>query len=331
MGKSETQLFKLGIFVLLGLTLIALGTYFIGTQQSMFGKTEKIIAVFKEVNGLKTGNNVRLSGLNVGTVKSVTMKDDSTIYVDILINKDIFPFIYKDATASIGTDGLVGNMVLSITAGKKLNEKISPLDTIFSLDKIGTDKLLKTLNRTNENAAAISDNLLQITEDMSNGKGTIGMLLNDKSLAEDLKYSVKQLNTIMRSTSATISNINKMVASIDNDHGLIALLKDSTVVEEIRSTIGNIQNSSARMDTTFVNLNNFVVKSKNGKGIYNYILHDTSLVNTVQHATTNLDSTIIQLNKSSLLLNENLEALKHNFLFRSYFKKLEKEKLKKKS
>ena len=268
MEKSETQLFKLGIFVILGLVLIALGTYFIGTQQSMFGKTEKLIAVFREVNGLKNGNNVRLSGLNVGTVKSVTMKDDSTIYVVILIKKDILPFIYKDASASIGTDGLVGNMVLSITAGKKLNEKISPLDTIFSVDKIGTDKLLKTLSRTNDNAADISENLLQITEDMSSGKGTIGMLLSDKSMAEDLKYSVRQLNTIIRSTSATINNINKMVTSIDNDYGLITLLKDSSLVDDIRSTIGNIQNSSERMDTTFVNLNNFIVKSKNGKGIY---------------------------------------------------------------
>lgn len=331
MGRSETQLFKLGIFVILGLTLIALGTYFIGTQQSMFGRTEKIIAVFREVNGLKTGNNVRLSGLNVGTVKSVTMKDDSTIYVDMLINKDIFPFIYKDATASIGTDGLVGNMVLSITAGKKLNEKISPLDTIFSEDKIGTDKLLKTLSRTNDNAADITTNLLKITDDLSKGKGTIGLLLTDEKMATDIKNSIKQLNRIMKATSSTISNINNVVTSLNNDKGFVAFLKDSAAVLEIRTTFRNIEKSSEMMDSTFVNLNNFVNNSKNGKGLYNYILHDTTLVNTVQHATTNIDSTIIQLNKSSLLLNENLEALKHNFLFKSYFKKLEKEKSKKKS
>lgn len=331
MARSETQLFKLGIFVVLGLVLIALGTYFIGTQQSMFGKTEKIIAVFKEVNGLKTGNNVRLSGLNVGTVKSVTMKDDSTIYVEMLINHDIFPFIYKDATASIGTDGLVGNMVLSITAGKKINEKISPLDTIFSLDKIGTDKLLKTLNRTNENAADITANLLKITEDLSNGKGTIGLLLRDESMAAELKNAVKQLNGIMRATSSTISNINKIATSLNNEQGMVAFLKDSATVVKVRTTLANIEKSSDMMDSTFVNLNNFVNNSKNGKGLYNLIMHDTAMVNTVRHSTIGIDSTIIQLNKSTILLNENLEALKHNFLFRSYFKKLEKEKLKKKS
>ena len=91
MEKTTSQKIRLGLFVIIGLLLFILAIYFIGDKQKMFGKTNHLEAVFNNVNGLQLGNNVRYSGINVGTVRAIEMINDSTIKVDMLIDKTIFP------------------------------------------------------------------------------------------------------------------------------------------------------------------------------------------------------------------------------------------------
>jgi phospholipid/cholesterol/gamma-HCH transport system substrate-binding protein len=119
MEKTTGQKIQLGLFVIIGLLLFVLAVYFIGDKQKMFGKTNHLTCVFNNVNGLQLGNNVRYSGVNVGTVQSIEMISDTIIKVDMIIDKSIFSYIKKNAVAIIGSDGLVGNRIINILPRKE--------------------------------------------------------------------------------------------------------------------------------------------------------------------------------------------------------------------
>ena len=114
MKSNSGQNLKLGILIVAGLTIFTLGVYFIGNKQNLFGDSILVSSVFKNVNGLQSGNNVRYSGVNVGTVKEIKFLNDTAICVDMLINREAGNLIKNNALATINSDGLVGSMVLNI-------------------------------------------------------------------------------------------------------------------------------------------------------------------------------------------------------------------------
>jgi len=314
MEKSTNQKIKLGIFVIVGSLFFIIAIFFIGNKKDMFNKTIKLSAVFKNVNGLQSGNNVRFSGINVGAVEDIVIVNDSTIRVYMLIDEDIASHIKKDAMASIGSDGLVGNMIINIIPGKNSNQVAKDGDIILSENKTSTEEILKTINSTSDNAKLITDNLVKITNQIGSDKGTIGMLINDTVMSDDLKQTIFNLKTTTQSTSKSMANLNKIINDLNNKDNVVGALKDTVTGRKIKMIIVNLEKSSQEINKTITNL-------KDGKGLVNYLSNDPKLVKQI-------DSTMINLNQASGRLNENLEALKHNFLFRGYFKKKEKEKAK---
>src|SRR6478752_9985361 len=99
MEKTTSQKIRLGIFVIIGLVLFIVMVYFIGKKQKMFGDTSELYSVFENVNGLELGNNVRYSGVNVGTVTEIIMINDTMIKVTMIIDDAIFHHIKKNAIA----------------------------------------------------------------------------------------------------------------------------------------------------------------------------------------------------------------------------------------
>jgi phospholipid/cholesterol/gamma-HCH transport system substrate-binding protein len=312
---------RLGIFVIIGLMLFVLAIYFIGEKQKMFGETNKLSAIFNNVSGLQLGNNVRYSGINVGTVRGILMINDTTIRVDMIIDKTVFKHINKNAVASIGSDGLVGNMIINITPGENSISAVQPGDIIKSVNRIRTDDILSTLNVTNQNAALLTVDLLKITKEITQGKGTVGLLINDTIMGSDLKQTLRYLKLTSKGTSESVAKLNELIASLNNKDNAIGVLKDTAVANKIKTIVGNLERSSDGINKVVTNLNATITNVKDGKGALNYLSNDPELVRKI-------DSTMTNINQASFRLNEDLEALKHNFLFRGYFKKQEKAKLK---
>lgn len=321
MEKTASQKIRLGLFVIIGLILFVLTIYFIGSKQQMFGKTEQLTAVFNNVAGLQLGNNVRYSGINVGTVRGIEIVNDSTINVEMQIDKTVFPHIKKNAVATIGSDGLVGSVIINIIPGQGEAPPVQPGDFIKSNNRVRTDDMLSTLNVTNENAAQLTADLLKITNDINNGKGTIGVLLRDSAMANDLKATIHNLKITSEKTSKTMDNLNRQIAGLDHKDNVIGVLKDTVVGNKIRHIVTNLDSSSQEITKVVANLNSTISNAKDGKGAINYLSNNPTLVKQI-------DSTMTNINQASQKLNENLEALKSNFLFRGYFKKQEKAKKK---
>ena len=321
MEKTSSQKIRLGLFVIIGLLIFILAVYFIGDKQKMFGKTNHLEAVFNNVNGLQLGNNVRYSGISVGTVRGIEMVNDTTIRVDMIIDKTIFPHIKKNAIATIGSDGLVGNMIINIIPGIGEEASVQPGDEIRSRNRVSTDDIINTLSKTNKNAATLSINLLKITDKMIDGKGTMGSLLNDTLLSRDLKETMRYLKITGKEASETVLKLNQLIESLDSKDNVIGVIKDSAIAHKIKNMVTNLDQSSVGIDKAITNLNATIQNIKDGKGAINYLSNDPKLVRKI-------DSTMTNINQASFRLNENLEALKHNFLFRGYFRKLEKKKVK---
>ena len=237
MEKTTSQKIRLGLFVIIGLLVFILAVYFIGDKQKMFGKTHHLEAVFNNVNGLQLGNSVRYSGINVGTVRGIKMVNDTTIRVDMIIDKAIFSYIKKDAVATIGSDGLVGNMIINIIPGKGNELSVKPGDEIRSYNRVRTEDLLSTLSVTNKNAATLTSNLLKITNKIIDGKGTLGSLLNDTIISKDLKETMRYLKLTSKGASETITKIDKLVASLDNKDNVVGVIKDSAVANKIKNMV----------------------------------------------------------------------------------------------
>jgi len=322
MKKTAKEKLELGVFVIIGLLIFIVAIYFIGQRQNIFAKTFSISTNFNNVNGLINGNNVRYSGINVGTVKAITMINDSTINVVMLIEEKMIDHIKKDAIATIGTDGLVGNMIVNIIPGHGINGPISSGDVIKSYTKIGTSDMLNTLSVTNENAALLTAKLLKIADAMADSKGTFGMLINDTMVSSNLKQTVKQLRITSIEASKSMKELNSIISSINFNESIAGtLLNDSLQSLKMKNIITNLENSSKEIKDVITNMNATITNVKEGEGALNFLSNDPEFVNS-------LKETIKNINEGTDKFNQNMEALKHNFLTRSYFRKLEREQKK---
>ena len=229
MKKSNAQKIKLGLFVILSTIILVTSLYFIGNRQNIFEKTFTISAVFNNVNGLQLGNNVRYSGINVGTVKKIKMINDTTIYVGMVIEKKILKHMKKNIIATIGSDGLVGSMIINIIPVQGKSIALISGDTIRSYSKISTNDMLTTLNTTNENAAILMSDLLKITSAINKSKGVLGLLINDTIMSSSLKQTIENLKTTSSVASKTIQELNSIITSINYDDSLAAVIFNDSI------------------------------------------------------------------------------------------------------
>ncbi len=313
---------RLGLFVIIGTILLVVASYLIGNNKSMFSKTFSISAKFNNVNGLILGNNVRFSGIVVGTVKDIEMESDTLIKVRMAIEEKMQQYIKKDAIATIGSDGLVGSMIINIIPGKNNAPLVQDNDEISSYSRIATEDMLSTLNVTNENAAMLTADLLKVSQSLTKGKGTMGRLLNDTVMASNLEKIVINLKLTSEQANIAFAKLNKMVNTIDLKESTAGILLSDTISgNQMRQVIANLQSTSIKMEEITKEVQVLVKNVKEGEGALDYLTKDTLLVQK-------LDATLNNIESGTEKFDENMEALKHNFLFKGYFKKLEKKQLK---
>ena len=190
MENKVSNNIKLGLFVAVSLFFIITVIYFIGKKQQLFSTTFQVSGVFSDISGLQVGNNVRFSGIVVGMVQSIVQISDTTVRVDLMINEDSRKFIKKNAVAIIGTDGLMGNKIVSITPGTPGEKPIQDFNYLETAQPISMDEILGNVKLASENAAYITDDLAAIMDNIRNGRGTIGKLFMDSVFATNLDKSI---------------------------------------------------------------------------------------------------------------------------------------------
>jgi phospholipid/cholesterol/gamma-HCH transport system substrate-binding protein len=307
MSKEPGSKWKLGMFVIIGLVVFAAAIFFVGRQTNLFGSTFHLSAQFKSAGGLKEGNNIRFSGINIGTVNTITLKD-SFVIVDMVIKKKVQEFIKTDATAIIGSDGLMGDKVLTINPGSTSKTRVKDGDRILTVKAIDMDDIMASLKTNVDNAGIITSQLAAFTFKMNNGDGILSKVIGDETFSKSLEATLTNLQN-------TSKQFSKFSLSMNSEDGALALVNDEAFSNEIRQTVSNLQNTSGQFAL-------FSTKMNDGNGTLSRLVTDEKIGNT-------LDSTMNNIQQATKKLDENMEALQHNFLLKGFFKKKAKADAKK--
>lgn len=188
---------RLGLFVAGGFIIFALAIFLIGRQKNLFNPTFHLTTTFRNVSGMQVGNNIRFSGINVGTVDHIKIINDSTVQVDMIIQKSVQPFIKIDCMAAIGSEGIIGDRILLITQGSADAPPTKDGDLLSSAEPVEVDAIMQSLSITAVNAEVITDQLAEIMVTINQGEGTLGMLIQDTTIAKNINKTIINL----RSTS----------------------------------------------------------------------------------------------------------------------------------
>jgi phospholipid/cholesterol/gamma-HCH transport system substrate-binding protein len=193
--ETHTNKFKvrLGLFIAGGLMIFIVTVFIIGRQKNLFVPVYKLTTTFYNVSGLHVGNNIRFSGINVGTVDNIKIINDSSVQVDMLIQKNVQKFIKADCEAVIGSAGLIGDRILIITQGSFDAALAKDGQQITSKEPVEPDAIMGSLQVTADNAAIISLQLAEIMTKVNSGNGTLGRFIQDSTIAENINQTIVNL------------------------------------------------------------------------------------------------------------------------------------------
>lgn len=319
MMKSTSRNIRVGIIVVTGLFLLIVALYMIGDTQNLFGSTIKVNTSFTNVKGLTIGNNVRYGGIDVGTVSDIKLLNDTTVQVEMTIESDAVKYIRLNALTSLGTDGLMGNRLVNIIPGEGEADYIKDGASLKTAKMLDTDEMLQTLGVTNQNVFMISESLKHITERFEADE-ELWSLLQDSVLYMNLKTTMQNLSSSSRDIKDVTGSLRSLTGDIENGDGLVgSLVYDSSLVLKLERTLFNLGKVSDSLDKLTSDLTVVSSKVRSGEGAVGTILMD-------EQFEKDLKSTLENVKSASKSLDENMEAMKHSILFRSYFRKLEKKK-----
>jgi phospholipid/cholesterol/gamma-HCH transport system substrate-binding protein len=210
MKTTASQKIKIGLFTIAGLAVLIAIIFLIGNKRNLFSSTFGVYGTFKNVNGLAIGNNVRFAGITAGIVDNITIINDTTVRVDLTLNDDVKKFLKKDSKISIGSDGLMGDKLVVIAPGGITSqEQVKDGDQLPSVPPVDADKIIAKLTGIADNAGTLIQNLSEITGKVNSGKGSLGRLLNNDRMANDLDATVKQAKNTMANVHKTTSTLNE--------------------------------------------------------------------------------------------------------------------------
>ncbi len=290
---------RLGLFVFLGTILLIISIFMIGNKESLFVDTINIKTVFSRVEGLKSGAPVRLSGYDIGSVSNIMLANDTTgnVIVTMNIEEDVKHFIRLDSEASIETEGLVGKKIVSITPGSKDMEMISEGSFIKSKPPVNIAEIVEETQSIMAYVKDLTKDFSEIVAKVNHGEGTIGKLINDDAL---YKSSVRITQSADTSLGVITSKLNEVGGSLVKiGYGA------ESVFAKIDSAINNIKNLTARVER--------------GEGLLGSLITDQTAYDSLKAAINNLTQTTEATSYGAKSFAENMEALKHNWLFKSYF------------
>jgi phospholipid/cholesterol/gamma-HCH transport system substrate-binding protein len=316
-NQEFRQNVKLGTFVLAGLVLFVIALFLIGQENTFLNRTFTLSAVFKNIEGLKHGDKVWLSGVKIGTVKDVQIVAEGKVVVALSLLDKRNEFIKTNATAFIGSDGLVGNKIVVIRPGNAV-DIVHDQDTINTLSPTDTQELINIAKEVGANTRSLTDDLKLITAAINKGKGIIGEMLHEGPISHDLRATINALRLASEHTNEATIDLKQLVNQVNQGNGLLTkLITDSTFADTFEKALNDIATTGNNAKIMSSDLKAIISKLDNKNSAVGVLLTDTLFAKKLRVTLGNAES-------ASVKLDQNMEALQHNILLRGYFRKKEK-------
>jgi phospholipid/cholesterol/gamma-HCH transport system substrate-binding protein len=322
MNESNNKPVIVGIFIFIGLAILAATIFTLGGQKKTFTKSFAISAIFNDVGGLQSGGNIWFSGVKVGTVKKISFHGDAQVQVTMSIENDAKSHIHKDSKAKISSDGLIGNKIIIIYGGAPSEPHVVENDFLEVENVFSTDDMLATLQVNNKNLEAITTDFKSISKKIDSGQGTLGTLLNDPTIAinlnksaADLQLTLSNLKLVSEKSKLVMADLGEFSSKLNKPGSSVnELLEDTLIYRNINKAMADLKKSTYSLNQFTSNLENTGAKLNQKDNAIGVLLNDPESATSIQTTLQNLET-------SSEKLDENLKALQHNFLFRRYFRK----------
>jgi phospholipid/cholesterol/gamma-HCH transport system substrate-binding protein len=311
-----------GVFIFLGLVILIVAVFTLGGQQKTFVRSKPIRAVFDDIQGLKIGNNVWLSGVKIGTVKRINFTPESRVEVIMNIEKAAWDLVRKDSKVQIGSEGLIGNKIVVISEGTHASPEAEPNDFLRVKTTTSTEDMLETLQKNNKNLLTITANFKDISDRIAAGQGSFGKLLSNENIANDLESTIVNFKRTSIETRRALASIRAFAAQLNTQGTLVNdLVSDTIIFNNLRGSITQLRETAYTAQQFSDNLKSISDSLKIVSARLNEKNSPLGVLLTNEQVADDLKSTISNLQSGSVKLDENLEALQHNFLFRGYFRK----------
>ena len=307
-AASLSSRFRLGIFIFIGMILIIVSVMLIGNKESMFTSTFDVNAYFSNIEGLRNGAMVRLSGINIGSISEIKIDPNPTsteeeriagqVLVKMRLNSSIKRFIKTDSKARIETEGLVGNKIIVIKIGSDNAPEVSDGGFILTEEVAGFAEIVEEVKGIMEYTKEMTKNLAEIVEKVNKGEGSVGKLINSDDL-------YKNTNRLIISADKSLINIS---SRLDTLTYIINLMTQSA--QSILSTT----------DSVVYRVDEVLSRIQGGEGLLGALTSTGSSVdNKINDILNNIVKITDETRTGAEKFAENMEALKRNWLFKSYF------------
>lgn len=305
-----------GIFVFIGLIFFLAGILIVGNLRETFNRKMELVSLFDDISGLQPGNNIWFSGVKIGTVRSLNFHGKSQVEVNMNVAISAQKYIRKDAKVKISNDGLIGNKILVIYGGTDAFDQVEDGDTLEVEKTFTSEDMINTAQENNKNILAITNDVKAITKKLANGEGSIGKMLEDSLMYTNINATIVSLQKASAKAQQMLNSLADFSSNL-NKKGTLAneLTTDTVVFKSVKASVLQLQQMA---DTATAFIANIKQVSSNPNTAIGVMMHD-------EKSGARLKETIKNLESSSKKLDDDLEAVQHNFLLRGFFKKRAKE------
>ena len=291
---------KLGIFIFIGSALLVIGIFMLGNKEALFKPTFIVKAYFQNIEGLRNGAPVKLSGIDAGAVQDIRVVGDtvSLIEVKMRLLEEIRHFIRVDTQAEIQTEGLVGNKYVSLKIGDADSEPVQDDGVILAKEPVSFADIIEETQGIMGYTKEMTKDLSEIIKRINAGEGTAGKIFKDDALYYAATDLTKSADKSLTSITAELNIITQQYKSLG--------VSVTSAVENINKVV--------------MNIDSLLHNSFKGKGVLGSLLVEgTSADSSFQSLMVNLKEISEESKTAAARLSENMEALKYNWLFKSYF------------
>lgn len=297
MEPNKNRKIAVALFIISGFVLFLVAIFVIGSKENLFTPTFKLRSEFETVSGLKTGASVRFNGISVGKVDNVDIRGTDKVLVTMTLEKSVQKYIKKDSKATVSSEGLVGNKVVEITSGSEQAPSVDDNEQLASIKPVEVQDIIASLKVSSDNASEITKDLSEITTKVNQGEGTLGQLVNNQSLYNNVDSTFRSFSTYSGQLNTVFGKIN---VTVDN-------------------VTGDVEKLSGQLNKISADIGEIVRKMNSNESIVGTLLTDTTFANNLKGVMANANATTKNLETGSFSFAQNMEALKHNFLFKGYF------------
>src|SRR5215510_864343 len=296
---------RVGMLVIASFVLLALAIFFISGESGFLEPKYTILAYFPTANGLRSGAEVWLEGVTIGNVREVRISKqpdpNRSVEVVMRLNQNYQNIIRTDSQLGIQTQGLLGDRYVDITRGTSAGQVVPDGGTLQGEEAGDIKKIITGTNDVIANLDVLSDQFKRMTERIDRGEGTLGKLLTDTAIYDNLNKATAEAHQLVvdaRTGNGTIGRLmhddelyQRLNGSVDR------LTKMMDYVESGQGTLGKFYKDPSlynKADDLISRFQTIANDLNQGKGSMGRFLKDESLYNDshamVQRVNSLIDS-----------------------------------------